>query len=291
MADIIDYINKTTDKTRNYRNVNLFKVPKKEKTDAPNMTSNLLHGSFVQLADLLHLPQDKNSKYALVVVDAFNLACDAEPVYGEKTASSVLKAMKRIYDRNILFIPKIMQVDKGSEFNNAEFIKFFKSHNCYVKFTMTNRHRQNALVEYKNKIIGKMIIQYQNSQVLDKGKAVRTWIKHLPHVVQYINKHKPRPKKLDNTIHVSKESENILPLKTKVRCVLDAPVNTHNDKKMIGTFRSGDLRWKKEVRTIEKVILNPNEPIMYQLNGNDNGIDNRVAYTRQQLQLIHGDEI
>ena len=292
MADIIDYILKTADKTGNYERVNLFKVPKKEKRiDTPNITSNLLKGAFIQIADVLHLPQDKNSQFALVIVDAYSLICDAEPIYGDKTAQSTINAFERIYKRHILDIPKIIQCDKGSEFKNEKVKEYFKENNCYMRFTMTNRHRQNALVEYKNKVIGRMIIQYQNSQELKSEKQVKNWIKYLPHIVGYINKHKPREKKLDGTIHVSKDSEDILPLKTEVRRVLDQPVNTHNNKKLMGEFRSGDLRWNKEIRTIERVILNPNEPIMYQLNGHNHGIDNRVAYTRQQLQVVKPNEI
>ena len=56
-------------------------------------------------------------------------------------------------------------------------------------------------------------------------------------------------------------------------------------------FRAGDLRWGQDDRTVEKIILNPNLPPMYQLDGTHDGLDNRVAYTKQQLQIINEKEI
>jgi hypothetical protein len=55
---------------------------------------------------------------------------------------------------------------------------------------------------------------------------------------------------------------------------------------MGSVFRSGDIRWNKTDRTVEKIILNPNLPPMYMLNGSDKGLDNKVAYTKSQLQRI-----
>ena len=51
------------------------------------------------------------------------------------------------------------------------------------------------------------------------------------------------------------------------------------------------MRFGEDDRTVEKIILNPNLPPMYMLNGKNNGLDNRVAYTKQQLQVIPNDEI
>ena len=72
----------------------------------------------------------------------------------------------------------------------------------------------------------------------------------------------------------------------KVLIILDHPVNTATNKRMGSVFRSGDIRWNKTDRTVEKIILNPNLPPMYMLNGSDKGIDNKVAYTKSQLQRI-----
>ena len=73
--------------------------------------------------------------------------------------------------------------------------------------------------------------------------------------------------------------------------MLDYPINPATKARIGNIFRAGDLRWGEEDRTVEKIILNPNLPPMYQLNGTHNGLDNRVAYTKQQLQVIPENEI
>ncbi len=64
-------------------------------------------------------------------------------------------------------------------------------------------------------------------------------------------------------------------------------MNPATHERIGNVFRAGDLRWGQDDRTVKKNIINPNLPPMYQLNGNKNGLDNRVAYTKQQLQVIN----
>ncbi len=108
---------------------------------------------------------------------------------------------------------------------------------------------------------------------------------------QIINEYAPK-RKLTGHILYSKFSNDILPLHEHVRAVLDYPISASNNKRIGQNFRSGDIRWIDKDRTIEKIILNPDQPVMYQLNGTGkDGIDNNVAYTKQQLQVIKKDEI
>ena len=89
----------------------------------------------------------------------------------------------------------------------------------------------------------------------------------------------------------TKYSSDLIPLHTHVRAVLDFPINPATKERLGNVFRAGDLRWGQDDRTVEKIILNPNLPPMYQLNGTHDGLDNRVAYTKQQLQVINEKEI
>jgi len=75
----------------------------------------------------------------------------------------------------------------------------------------------------------------------------------------------------------------ILDIGTKVRYQLDYPISAGTNKRLHGDkFRAGDIRWSKEIYTIDKAIIVPNQPISYLING----ITNR-SFLRQQLQVIH----
>lgn len=291
---IIDYINKVKNPAVQYKNINVFKTPIKEKhNDTPNLTRNLKAPNFIQQCDLLQLPQDGNSEYLLVVVDGYSLKMDAEPIYNTKTSSSIIQAFKRLYKRNILEVPYIMQSDSGSEFKNHEVEHYFKLLGCDVRYGLTNRHRQQSLAEYKNLVIARYILQYQNSQEMKTGKRVRAWIKHLRPIVNYINNHLPKPKKLKGEIMVSHDSEDIIPMGTRVRRILDYPIRSHDERRiaiMGKEWRAGDARWNKNERIITRIILEPDNPPMYQLNKPNGDIDNSVAYTKQQLQIIPPNE-
>jgi hypothetical protein len=79
---------------------------------------------------------------------------------------------------------------------------------------------------------------------------------------------------------------DLLPEGTKVRTQLDKPVNYVDGKPEIGNFRKADIRWSKEIKTITRFYLRPNQPPLYQV---DN--DSKVAYSRYQLQVVKPDEV
>lgn len=286
MSDIINFINRKKDKTTETEYKNLLKAPKKEKKDeTPHIANNINRDGFIQQADLLYLPTDKfGYKYCLTVVDAYNKKVDAEPLK-DKTPKSVVGALKKIYKRELLLPPDILQFDQGKEFK-GEVKEYLKEERIAVKYTLTNRHRQNALVEAKNKQIGKTILEYQNEKEVETGKRVKSWVDALPYLIKYLNENLPNRPKLSDDVITTKFSEDLIPLHSKVRAVLDYSVNAFDNSKLDNKFRVGDIRWNREPRTIEKIILNPSMPPMYQLNGHNNGFDNRVAYTKNQLQII-----
>jgi len=289
MSNIAEfYKNTKASKKENHLINNLTKPPRKENV-YPSLSNNILSKNYFQEADLLYLPTDKfGYKYCLVVIDVYDKICDAEPL---KTAEAIVKAFKKIYKRGILKIPKIIQFDQGTEFKE-ETKQYFKEENADVKYALANRHRQMALVERKNKEIGGTIMKYQNAQELIKQKTVKGWVSELPELIKVINEHIPKRKPIPNHILYNKFSMDILPLHEHVRTILDHPINAATGKRMGNIFRSGDIRWNQIDRTIEKIILNPGQPVMYQLNGNSkDGLDNKVAYTQEQLQVIKENEI
>ena len=283
-----DFIKKSTDKS--YKNNKLFTIPMKEKPiETPHIKNNIREANYLHQVDLLYLPTDKfGYKYAVVVVDVFNSKSDAEPLKS-KTSLAVKGALEKIYKRNILEYPILIQFDSGSEFK-GQVKTFFNEKSVSVKYTLTNRHRQNSIVEHKNKDIGGIIMKFQNMLELEKNKPVKEWVKYLPEIIEHLNKNIPKQNEktlLDGDIQTTKRTEELLKIGDKVLVKLDYSINAFDKTKLDEKFRSGDIRWNPKIRTIGKIILNPNMPPMYQLNEIDKDkIDNSVAFTRLQLLLV-----
>ena len=261
----------------------LFKKPKNDnRVNTPH--TQVPYPNIVQQADLLYLPHDGAYKYALVVVDLGSRKTDAEPLK-DKTSEAVLKGFQNIYSRDILKIPKRMEIDGGNEFK-GKCTRFFQVNDVDVLFNKPYRHRQTAVVERRNQIIGDIIFKRQYAQELLTGKPSTEWVTDLPIIIYALNKHyKPiKAKKSDEPLF-TKSTSNVLLEGMKVRAVLDAPRDLVSGKKLSGRFRSADLRFDPKIRTIEQVIIRPNYPILYRLND-----DPRTVYTYNQLRVVHPSE-
>jgi hypothetical protein len=257
----------------------LYKKPPPEKgLDMPSF--QIFKPNYAHQADLLFLPTDKfGFKYALVVVDVHDKRVDAQAIK-KKDDVSVLNAFKKIYARSILKYPKILEVDNGSEFK-GETAEYFKEKGIKIHVGLTNRHRSQGLVEYKNQVIGKIILMIQAQKELETGKISKEWVKYLPDIVNDINTKLPKPlttEKYRLPLH-SKSNRDLIAIGDKVRILLDYPIDINN-KKLIGKFRSGDIRYTREIYKVREVILKPSFPPLY-LTDKDN-----VARTIQQLQPI-----
>jgi hypothetical protein len=291
MSDIEEFL-KSYKKTKTNKAVNtdknieevqqLLKPPIRDtKNDIPHIYNNITEEGYQQQADLLYLPTDAfGYKYCLVVVDVGTSKCDAQQLK-HKTDIAVKNAFIKLYARKILEKPTIIRFDQGSEFKGL-LKKYFEDEKVIVKYSLTNRHRQQALVEQKNKQIGNLITAYQTNQELKTNKIVKRWVKQLPFIVKYLNKHLPKRnyKKLTNEIMTTKFSRDLIPLHSTVRHILDYPLNAIGNK-VDTKFRSGDIRWSRETSEVKRIVLNPNIPPLYILN-NKKG----VAYTKRQLQVI-----
>jgi hypothetical protein len=263
--------------------LSLYQQPKKEKGDEePHF--QVYVSNYSQQADLLFLPTDKlGYKYALVVVDDHSKKCDATPLKS-KTPASVLHGIKTIYKRNILQKPKILEVDSGSEFK-GQFAEWCDEQNIKIHTALTARHRQQGLVETKNKYIGEFINKIQAHKELETGRVCKVWVNDLPHIIKLINEHLPTPittQKNDFPI-ISKSNKDLLGIGDDVRIKLDYPINTYNGKRLHGDkFRTGDIRWSKKVYKIKETLLKPDAPPLYLIKSDTD----RVARTRGQLQFV-----
>ena len=237
--------------------------------------------NLIQQADLLHITSDRGFKYILVVVDNHSKKMDAEKLK-EKKSNLVCKALKNIYERGILHMPKQIELDDGTEFKGV--VKsYFDDHNVRVRYAPVNRHRSQGLVERKNQILGTLIHKLQVHKELQTHKINRQWVAVLPQLVEEINKHLPTP--LNEAISEdplsNKYNERLLHIGEKVRIQLDYPIDTQG-KRLHGEFRSTDIRWTPTVYTITQVLLKPGFPPMYLTSKT-----NEVSYTKEQLQKVN----
>jgi hypothetical protein len=272
---------------------NLYLVPKKDKGKNVSHFQPVKPNTFHQM-DLLFLPDDNGFRYALVVTDVGNRITDAEPLK-TKNPNEVLEAVKKIYSRDILKEPKRIQVDSGSEFKGP-FAKYFEDKHIGIKVAKPQRHRQQGIVERRNGLIASALFKRMSASELLTGEVAKEWVQDLPKVIKSMNKHtiskkSDKPKKESLLPSCEGKACKLLPIGTKVRVALDVPQDVASGQRLHGEFRATDIRWNSAERIVKDVILAPNQPPLYLLDGPDKyGIDNEVAYTKNQLQVIPKDE-
>jgi hypothetical protein len=265
----------------------LYKRPTKDKgINIPHF--QVFNKDDVHQADLLFMPNDNGYKYILVVVDIFSRLCDAYPLKS-KDANQVLKGFKEIFKRKILNIPKRLEVDSGSEFKSVV-AKYFKDHNVKIRVAMVGRHRQQAIVESKNKTIGKALFHRMSSQELLTGEVSREWVEDLPKLIEILNnktkkmKSKITKKDINGSPVCKGNTCQLIPIGASVRVILDIPKDVTGSR-LHGKFRATDQRWENVNRKIEHIYLKPNMPPLYLVSGKPN-----VKYTKNQLQIINNNE-
>ena len=239
-------------------------------------------------ADLCQMPMDPlGFFYFLTVIDVATRKLDAEPLK-TKTAIEVLNAFKRIYSRNYLCPPTVrLEVDSGSEFKSVVLEYFINSLHVVVKVGQPGRHRQQSYAERANQELQKPLIQRMTAQEMLTGETSTEWSLDLPIIVKTLNEKWQRssysiprgPPKITNI-------NELLPEGTKVKVKRDEPISVLGQK-LHGKFCTGDIRWNPEIKTIKKLILSPEQPPMYLVNGPHGKLGvSRCAYTRKQLQVV-----
>lgn len=297
--------NNAVGRTRNDLLANLYKTPWREKkNDMPYFQT--LKPNTIHQADLVFLPHDHGFKYLLVVVDACDRKFDAIPLK-EKYSATVAKAFKTIYEEHtILKFPTCMQFDAGGEFR-GEVEEYFHSHKVDVRYAPTARHRMQGLVERLNQTIGTLLFKRMTAEELLTGRPSTKWIQDVPDLIKVLNENRPEqakeidlkksdikhkiPDKIEEPIY-TKESHEIIPIGTKVRATLDYPIDVATGKRIHGSFRSTDIRWNPKVRTVKEIVLRPNLPPGYLLDGTKDTRNHtdEIYRTYQQLQIIQPDE-
>ena len=284
-------LTKVDKKIKNNQEVyKLYLKPKKDKKgETPrfyNFEKNNTH-----MMDILYMPEDNGFKYCLVVVDVGSKLTDAEQI---KIINSkeVLNALLKIYKRKLLEEPKKVIVDSGKEFM-GQFEKYCIDNDIVIKKALAGRHRQVGLVEKHNGILARVLFMRMASEELLTGEPSKEWVEDLPHVLESMNKRygiePPTEEELLERFNPYEQlKQKMIPLGTTVRVQLDEPRNITGEK-LIGKFRATDHRWSIEKYKIVNFIFDPIEPIMYILN-KKLGKNERVAYTKNQLQIVNENE-
>lgn len=288
----------TNSKTTDEQLENLYIKPTKDKgvnaPKYPDFADNYYHQ-----ADLLFMPEDDDYNYALVVIDVGSRMMDARPIKN-KQADEVLRAFKDIYKGKILKPPThVISVDSGHEFLGGVKSYFENDLKVTIKKGKPDRHTQQSIVERKNRDIALILFKRMVGEELQTGAVSKAWVKQLPNAIKKINQ-KTASKKRKRTydkptdpnakILCSGDACDIIEQGTKVRAMLDAPVNAYDGKKLHGKFRETDIRFAIKPRTVMKSLVVPGKTPMYLLDDSSGNTDHSVAYTKNQLQIIPANE-
>ena len=86
-------------------------------------------------------------------------------------------------------------------------------------------------------------------------------------------------------------ANNLLEAGDKVIPALEYPVDVATGAKLHGKFRSSDIKWDPKPKVVKEVLLQPNQPPLYLLEGQtgDRKIT-PIAYTKNQLSLVGKNE-
>ena len=296
-AGLFDKLNSelgvTTSKEENNKLLNLQRAPKKEKVHPKfqDFEKNATH----QL-DLLYLPHEKvgkkTYKYLLVAVDNSSRLVDAQALT-DRRPQDILTAYRKILGRKYLSRPSVrIETDPGTEFQGA-MSAWMNKMNINHKVGRTGRSRQQALVEYANRVLGKIITTKQNVDELRTGESSVDWVQDIPRIIQVFNKHvgNDRPSAEERIEdhkppQCSGKSCALMEMGDRVRVVKEKPSSLVNGKRLHGKFRSGDTRWENTIRTITKVQIRPGSVPLYTVSGISNAL-----FPAEQLQKIKGNEV
>ena len=123
------------------------------------------------------------------------------------------------------------------------------------------------------------------SQELLTGEVSKEWVDDIKPLIKLLNERKKKPlmKEISPDPIADEYTGNLLKIGEKVRLQLDKPIDTVKGNRLIGTFRSSDIRWTTKIYKITDVLLKPGFPPMYLTDANDN-----VSRTKNQLQVVSG---
>ncbi|GET55281.1 DDE-type integrase/transposase/recombinase [Rhizophagus irregularis DAOM 181602=DAOM 197198] len=240
---------------------NLYKKPLKEKSsERPRVV--VWKPNATHQADLAEMPVDpKGFHYFLVVVEVAGKRVDAEPLKN-RTANRVLNGFVKIYRRNRIKPPTHrIETDSGSEFTNDQVRDFFlNSLGVMMRFGEPGRHKQQSYAERAIQAIQEPLLKRMVAQELKTGVTSVEWSEDFHNIVSKVNE-------------------------LWQRNPPDIPTGSPKVSKKMELLSEGT--WNPNIRVIKKMILSPEQPPTYLLNGPHGRLGiSRCAYTRKELQVV-----
>lgn len=223
----------------------------------------------VYQADLVYMPEDQGYKYLLVIVDIASKEMDAEPLQ-DRRGEDVVNGMESILQRKLIKKEDMyyLYTDPGSEFKNQVFANWCERLGVIHRTTKTARKDQMAVVESMNYKLTKVLGVRMTIQQLEESDI--KWVDKVRNLVGAVNEHTDHSGKKIETFFKDpqiKKNEKIYKEGDLVHVPLDQPKGATDGKRMHGKFRNGDLRYEKEPRKIERVLIHPNQPVRYLVEG------------------------
>ncbi|CAJ0636223.1 13099_t:CDS:2 [Entrophospora sp. SA101] len=210
-----------------------------------------------------------------------------------KDAETVLDSFKRIYQRVHVKFPTFrLNTDTGKEFDNSLVRNYFRKEvKVLMKFGFPGKHRQQCFVEKTNQEIQRPILNRMTAQEMKTGITSVEWSEDYPILIEALReKWKQNPPPIPEGLPRITDKDELLQEGTRVRVMLFEPKSVLG-KKLHGKFHTGDIRWDPEIRVIKKLMLSPEQPPTYLVNGPHGRLGvSRCAYTRKQLQVVPDNE-
>ncbi len=235
--------------------------------------------------DVLFFPETKsNFKYVLVACDVATNTSDAEPMK-LKDATTVKEAFKIILKRKYIHRPSLIMTDGGGEFKGV-FQHYLHSQN--IGHQTTSRHRQLHPVDRICFLLGKYLNKVMLSEEIRTGKLnVDAWKQHLSKLIEILNKSYTKEVVDIDTLNPEPLGKGeVLHVDAKVRVALEKPIEYITNKALIGKFRTGDVRWSKEIYTIYQIMMNPSQPVTYMLKDDKDKVLDHIVFTAHELQVV-----
>ena len=247
--------------------------------------------NYNMMADVLHLPTNKNGyKYLLVVVDLASSEFDIEPMKTEDSKET-LKALKVMFRRKHISKPYAsIRTDGGASFKK-DFHKYLVDNIILHKTGLAGRHTQSSAVENLNRTLGRLFNGYMNSIELETNNTYREWTDIVSLVRNKLNKIRKKDRSKNNPVTDVKAVPNITqPSKLNVGDLvhrkLDKPQNALSHTLSSDVFREGDYRWAKLPVKITEILFYPGDvTYRYLLNNIKN-----ASFTENQLMLAKDQE-
>ena len=153
-------------------------------------------------------------------------------------------------------------------------------------------------VENRNYAIGYALNLRMASLEQITGQTSRDWVSFLPTVIEAFNEQTRDKMSKAKTVDPAdsgprcdkKGGCEMLEEGSKVRVILEEPRDNVTDELLHGKFRAGDKRWDDRIRKIYQVLVRPDQPVLYIVTEAESDTPAKVAYTRQQLQVVKDNE-